>query len=411
MPRSTTLLLLAILFLTPRLALPQTDDKPDSPTPAPSGPTPAPPDAAPAPAPAASTAGPAPDEVAVARQECSSKAPCPHFSRLVGALGSEQGPEAAEVLGTLGDPRAVGPLVQAAVYGVSEQVLGAARDALRALVRHSAVRDAARLRARTDPDPAVRAAIAEALGGVAGPARTEGAGASEARGESAARAAGAGKPGSPDATRLIYGPTAYGREKGVWSWTIYNIAYWNFDYGLSDHVEIGMQTLPPIGVVAFLPHMKVSARLGEKAAVGVRVFGGIFYPYIENDDDWFVSVFGGAPVLTLGDSDLLLNLSVLVAGFVVSDSDTNASWSVMPNIGFSWRFARRLKLNAELYAPLMADHPVGNGQLWVLLYGLRIFSGSMYGDVSFALPFWPDMGGMMKYIPVGFPLLTFGFQW
>jgi hypothetical protein len=356
--------------------------------------------------------------VALARAECKAGLPCPQFAALIRVLFTELGAPAAGVLGSLGDPRAVAPLALAVAYGPTGSVSAAARDALRELVSRPSARDVAVRMGKTNPDPVVRNVIASALGGLERSDVTDPT-------EMSKRVRKPSRLTDPETTRLVYGPTAHGREKGVWSWTIYNVGYWNFDYGLTDHLEIGMQTVPPIGVLAFMPHMKLTTRLGEKAAIGVRLFGGVVYPYIQNDDDLRIGVFGGAPVLTIGDPDLLFNISVLVAGMVMAENESRwygfgpsteeteytKGWSAMPNVGLSWRFARRLKLNLELYVPLMDDHPVGNAKLWVLLYGLRFFGDSIYGDVSFAMPFWPDMGEVMKYVPTGFPLLTFGFQW
>ena len=414
------ILVIPLLLSLSRPALAQTSDEPGvGGPPPPTPPATTPPAASPAPPTSAPSDA---DPVARARAGCRAGVPCPHFAALVrtlltglGGLGAP----AAGVLGSLGDPRAVAPLALATAYGPTGSVSTAARDGLRELVSRPSARDVAARMGKTNPDPVVRNVIATALGGETALERTD----------VVVPPRGATPPSrlaDPETTRLVYGPTAHGREKGVWSWTIYNVGYWNFDYGLSDHVEIGMQTVPPVGVLAFMPHMKLTTRLGEKAAIGVRLFGGVVYPYIQNDDDLRIGVFGGAPVLTIGDSDLLFNISVLVAGMVMAETKTmylsfgtstteeteyTKGWSAMPNVGLSWRFARRLKLNLELYVPLMDDHPVGNAKLWVLLYGLRFFGESIYGDVSFAMPFWPDMGEVMKYVPTGFPLLTFGFQW
>lgn len=345
----------------------------------------------------------------------------PSFSELVGVLLTvEQGADAAHKLAATGDPRAVGPLALAAVYGPTPNrraVLGALRD----LVARPSARPVATRMAQRDADPVIRNVLTRALGGEAAlragaPAATE---------QVDPKIAPPAELTDPDATRVVYGPTAFGRKKGVWNWTIYNIAYWNFDYGVTDYLEVGLQTVPPIGIVAFMPHLKLTTRLGEKAALGLRLFGGVIYPYIDNDGDWRGAIYGGGPVLSIGSPDLLLNLAVNVNGltygetrerdywFAGSDSETihESIWAVTPTVGFGWRIAKRVKINAELYIPLTEESPVGNGQLWILLYGVRIFGEHIYGDVNFVIPFWPDMSEVMKYVPIGFPLLTFGAQW
>ena len=335
-------------------------------------------------------------------------------------LTAEQGAGAAQQLAATGDPRAVLPLALAAVYGPTPN-RHAVLDALRELVARPSTRPAATRMARRDADPVIRSVLTRALGGEAA-LRTS---APDATEQVEPRIAAPAELTDPDATRVVYGPTAFGRKKGVWNWTIYNIAYWNFDYGVTDYLEVGLQTAPPIGFVAFMPHLKLTTRLGEKAALGLRLFGGVIYPYIDNDDEWRGAIYGGGPVLSIGSPDLLLNLAVNVNGLTAgwensvyhfaapdtTETKHETIWAVTPTVGFGWRVARRVKLNAELYIPLTEDSPVGNGKLWILLYGVRIFGEHIYGDVSFVIPFWPDMSEIMKYIPIGFPLLTFGSQW
>jgi hypothetical protein len=90
--------------------------------------------------------------------------------------------------------------------------------------------------------------------------------------------------------------------------------------------------------------------------------------------------------------------------------DRETTWIALPNLGFGWRFSKRLKLNVELYAPQLGEIE-DNGQIWALMYGLRIFGQKIYGDVSFVLPFFPDSWEVFKYMPIGAPLLSFGFLW
>lgn len=371
------------------------------------------------------------DVVARARAECQpgTGAICPHFAELVRQLYLPgHGAEAARLLGELGDPRAVAPLSQLAVYGAEPELRLVALAALRSLVAQREARAAAVRLGTADADPAIRKAVAEALGGEATLRRKAAAPAATELAELEGQAKADGLT-DPDAARVVYGSTAFGRPRGTWNWTIYNIAYWSFDYGINDHLEVGMQTVPPIGVVAFMPHVKLTTPVGEKVALGLRLTGGVFYPYIANEHDWRIGIYGGGPVLTIGSRDLLLNLAVQIYGVTIAETVTEPgrwtptgltyseiteydnSWAITPSAGFSWRVSRRLKINAELYPVLLQDNPVENGKLWVLLYGLRIFGERIYGDLNFVIPFFPEMGEIIKYVPVGFPLLTFGFQW
>jgi hypothetical protein len=345
---------------------------------------------------------------------------CPDFAELVRQLSvPEQGADAARLLAHLRDPRAVLPLALSAVYGVTDEVKSSAATALSALVTYPTARVVAHRVARTDVDPAIRQALARALGTTAA--------AEVAPQPLPAKAAPPSRLTDPDPTRVVYGPTAFGRRANTYNWTIYNVGYWIFDYGINDHVEIGMNTIPPVGLLAFMPHIKLSTRINEMAAVGLYLAGGVFYPYVENDDEFRAGIYGGGPMLTIGSPDLLLNVGLSVYGVTVagierewisapggpgyetSGTKYEHNWSITPNVGFGWRLAKRIKLNAELFVPVI-DHEQ-SGKIWVLLYGLRFFGERIYGDVNFVLPFFEDMWEIMKYAPIGFPLLTFGLQW
>jgi hypothetical protein len=333
------------------------------------------------------------------------------------------GSEAAELLADLGAPGAVMPLSMAAAHGVTPKVRHAAKQALGELVQRPSARPTAVRLLQSTPKGQVRQELAAALGPLS-------------EDDAAESAPETGEPDprdgespygryEPDPTRVVYGPTAFGRRAGTFNGTIYNVVYWLLDYGISENVEVGFHTVPPIGVVGVLPHVKVTFPLGSAARLGLYATGGVIYPYIDNDEDVHLLLYGGGPVLTFGDPDLLLNLSVMVNGGSIGEKDIiygtlgapedtkfdySHAWTVTPNLGFGWRFHDWMKLNAELFVPSSNDSNI-NGKLWVLLYGVRMFGDSIYGDINFVLPFWPEMWDIMKYMPIGFPLLSFGFQW
>jgi hypothetical protein len=51
-----------------------------------------------------------------------------------------------------------------------------------------------------------------------------------------------------------------------------------------------------------------------------------------------------------------------------------------------------------------------DASLWLILYGLRISGDTLYGDISFIWPAMKDAWTFMKYMPMGMPMLSFGFQ-
>lgn len=128
-----------------------------------------------------------------------------------------------------------------------------------------------------------------------------------------------------------------------------------------------------------------------------------------------VGLGGGGPVLTLGDEKMFFNVSAPVyAGATFSnatDLGDSTFWAALPSIGFSRRLSRTVRLNVELYKPISPNFDVDNATVWAVLYGVRLFGDEIYGDVSFLIPIYPSAGDLLKYAPLGLPLLTFGYRW
>jgi hypothetical protein len=413
---------LAVLVLILLAVLPGRVSAQDEPGVAKPGPT-SPPGPAPAPtapAPPPSTL-PAPAGVlARGRAACLPESGCPVLAELVPLLADPvQGAAVASLLATSGDERAATPLALTAVYGPPSLRLQAAA-ALAALARAGAAKQAVLRMAQNDPDPALRRAARLALTGdpegrVPPPELLVGQPTPPPHVESGI---------DPDSARVIYGPTAFRRGRHRWNWTIQNLGLWNLDVGITDNLQLGLITAPPAGALAFWPQLRAGGALGEKVEMAVQVGAGAFWPFISNGDNWHAVVYGGGPVLTIGSPKLLFNIGVPVYGVSVGSERYSYGkspysygkemaydnhWFVIPNLGFSAQVAKRIKLSLELHTPL-GDHDM-NGKLWVILYGMRIFGERIYGDISFVIPAYPGADQILKYVPIGFPLLGFGFQW
>ena len=351
------------------------------------------------------------------RRACPEPGTCSEVPRLLRLLRAPTSAvAAARALGESKDARAVLPLLQAAQYGPSSTALNAARDALTRLALFPKARQALRSAASDNPDSALRA-IAEAALDAELP-------------EDAQPDDGPVLDYSlrdPDAGRMIYGNTAFTRRKGTWNWTLFNIAFWSIDYGVTDNVQIGIESAPPILIIGLFPNIKASWQVHPWIRLGFRVMGGGFWPYLDemNDDNWHFFLWGGGPVMTIGGEELNFTLSVPIYGIAVGNEDSrynsttlsfdkemayDYAWVVLPSIGGSWRVHRRVKLNLELHAPMTNESEI-NGRLWILMYGLRVIGERIYGDISFIMPLFSGAEVYLQYIPLGAPFLSFGFQW
>ena len=364
-----------------------------------------------------------------ARQECQPGKNCPHLPDLIRLLWSkDEGAQAAALLGELGDVRAVTPLILVAVYGPDETIRQVAEDALAILVKETKTRDALLQLSKSSPDPAIVKQVQAVLPAEAPP--VEVAKQEEKPEPPAAKTPPFIKPKKPaktivrrdaktkpkedwledpEATRVIWGLTALGREPGEGSWNIFNLGVWDFDFGISENLQIGITTMVPIVFFAAIPHVKINLPINENVNLAINGTAGVLLCYI-GGCDLFVAVYGGGPVLTIGSPELLFNLNFPIYGVTTND-DTN--WLAAPSIGFSAQVSRRVKINLELYCPLAGfmDNGIGKGEFWLFLYGIRLFGEQIYGDISFALPIFEGMGNILEFTPFGFPLLGFGFQW
>jgi len=325
-------------------------------------------------------------------------------------------PAAAKQLGMLNDLRSIAPLLQSMVYG-DPQVQHTATEALNQLATQPSLLSEITRHANTNPDQAIRAAAARILPDASQPvapttinqAVTTRSVVKDDNGTiSVAEKKTSPKPADRDRSRLVYSPTALIREKGQWNWTFHNIALWDIGYGLSDNVEVSVQTVPPIGLLAALPRVKAGFTLQDNIHLALNVTGGFLMPYIGGTDDVF-GVIGAGPIMTIGDERLLINLG---APFYSFFAGSDALHLMAPNIGFGVQFSKHAKFNAEVHVPVVLNQDFDdNGKYWILLYGLRFSGERLYGDVSFILPITPYIDNYIAYMPIGAPLVSFGVTW
>jgi hypothetical protein len=260
--------------------------------------------------------------------------------------------------------------------------------------------------AANDPDTAQAAAAAlRVLYGVEAPALGV---AAPAPAPAAPPEVAAGWPRDPGATRGIFFPTAFTRPRGQAAWTIFDLGHWTFDYGATDHVEVGVQTGPPLGAFLVAPQVKVAAH-APMVSVGLFAFGGAFLPVIEDADA--VAFYGGGPMVTLGQPDRFVNMGA--QGYFVS-VDNESVALLLPNFGGSVRLGPRLRAGVEVFVPdVVGDEgeSLDPGDVVLVNYGLRLIGARIWGDVAFAYPICDDCGEVTEFLPLGLPLLGVGMAW
>jgi hypothetical protein len=232
-----------------------------------------------------------------------------------------------------------------------------------------------------------------------------------------------------DAGRLIWSSTAFTRDEGRWNASVFNLGYWTFDYGISPNVTLKLSTTVPVMNLSLLPGIKFGFPVSDAVSVGLQANVGVFGYYLE-ELDLITVVYGGGPMLTIGNENSAFNLAVLAFGATVfmpsdvwdADGHYGEEWDqftggiLLPNVGGFVRVSKRVKLMLEVHVPGLLEESGEAleetfGRIWVVMYGLRIMGQDMYGDVCFALPLFEGVWEYIRYTPMGFPFLGFGFGW
>ena len=207
-----------------------------------------------------------------------------------------------------------------------------------------------------------------------------------------------------DPMRVIYAPTAFTRPEGSASFNAFELGTLAFDRGITPNLALGIQTALPIGALVIGPTLRAGFPF-QGGAVGFQLTGILIAPYLGNVNAFFVG--GGGPMLTLGDYDRYFNLGAL-AYFV----SRGGGGVVAPHVGFSVRPSSHVRFGAELYLPaLTSGSDSGYGRRGVLLWGVRLFGESFWGDIAFVDPFCGGCGSLYSALPLGIPFLNFGLGW
>jgi hypothetical protein len=239
----------------------------------------------------------------------------------------------------------------------------------------------------------------------------------------------AGVPGAKSETalnRMLWGPTAHAVRAGESSWSFLNILGWIFSYGIRDDLELSVLTAPPVGGFVAIPSLRYHFG-NDTARFALVAQGGGLIPYIENVPGLWLA--GGGAVGSFGGKETFFNVSFFGYGAGVAEKssvrvydstsgiDTSTSRRRLKSTGFllgsmggNFKVSKALRIILEGYLPiLVADRkPIQSAGI---LYGVRIRGERMYGDISFLIPIFDGAEDLLKVIPLGLPLLSFGVTW
>lgn len=210
-------------------------------------------------------------------------------------------------------------------------------------------------------------------------------------------------PGDP--YRVVYAPTAWVRPPGTGSLNGFELGTIQVDYGLHDNLQLGFQTMLPIGVLG----LGAIARAGfsfDGGAVGITANGIALIPMAEGGRP--LLLFGAGPTLTLGSPEGYGNGGVLVYGITDQRDEVTV---IIPHAGGSLVVTPHLRVNAELYSVSVPEEGVDFGELFALLAGVRIFGESVWGDIALLFPICEGCHDLYEVLPLGIPFLSVGASW
>ena len=211
----------------------------------------------------------------------------------------------------------------------------------------------------------------------------------------------------PASSRVIYGPTALpNTHPKKMKFTTFNLGLWNLDYAATESLNVGVQLAPPFGIYLFGATLRYNHRLADNVHIGLNANAGTLGVF---SSDKGVVYYGGGPALTIGDHKKSITFSALTYGA----KHNNSNYVVLPGVAGSLQISDRVKLNLEAYSFITPGSTKKLRNAGAFLYGLRIFSetGSVYGDINFLVPVYDGMGDLLSNMPLGIPVLAFGFAW
>lgn len=234
---------------------------------------------------------------------------------------------------------------------------------------------------------------------------------------------------APGDDRVMIMSTTKTVPKGVLSFSDYEIGLVHLSYGIRDDLQVSMFMSLPVLQIVLGPSIKwrmVNTKWFRFAVLG---YGGLGYWYaVEHWQIYFTGLGAIGDVCLDASCNSLLSFNITPQytnlNFEVWDvegTDTRLNiFGLSSSIGVIGTVSQRIKLLGEFRysfgAPFKDFHD--NGSIFSIHYGMRIYGSEFAADIGFIRPFLALSGTEpfsleegMKYIPMGFPWLSFTYQW
>lgn len=235
----------------------------------------------------------------------------------------------------------------------------------------------------------------------------------------------------PNADRIGFNSTAEVLPKGAMSFNDYDVGILQFSWGVAKDLELSFTTTVPVFQATFVPSLKWQVVNTDRVRFALQAYAGVyrtFVPYNSND----VTIAGGGlagivDICVGRDCSSIISLGGRFAGGAIirDDSSKHTLLSYQLNSDGVFRVSKRVKLFLgmsfeEMYSRNESyKHPNFSGiGSFGIQYGVRIYGKRFAADLGMVRPvFYVDNGtvhgveDVMKYMPIGYPFLSFTYKW
>jgi hypothetical protein len=232
--------------------------------------------------------------------------------------------------------------------------------------------------------------------------------------------------------KLIASPTAFLNEKGSFGFNFSNYVFWpnfpylfnffDFSYGITGNFEISSNMILPIGFLGFGLYPKAGFVFGKYVRLGFMADFGFSWR-INDDVTWIIA--GGSPLLlTIGNEDYHMNLSIhflLFRGYrdtctfgedhCLEEEGIANHFLVFSSIGAGIRIVKHLKFTFD-FLYIAAPKWEQLRHIFIPMAGLKVLGRKWYFAINAILQFayGDGQGSHHKWSGLlALPMISFGW--
>jgi hypothetical protein len=209
---------------------------------------------------------------------------------------------------------------------------------------------------------------------------------------------------SETSTSFLF-PTAVPRKKGT---TVAKGTYllgWQFDHQFSDLTAAGLHSTAPVGFLALGPQFKQSAKVSENFYVAVGAAGGFVASLFERRNSKTALYYGTGVMAT----HIRNGSGVSIGSFLLGGQISGYGHALVADFNAFLRINRTVTLLFDIFTPLAFHNRDDIAFDWGwLTYGARIHGTKLFGDVGFMIPINEDTSDVLRYLPLGIPVMSLG---